>query len=611
MVPAVGDRAPGHESAIRVDGYAALRSYAAIGDGCTVALVAADGAIDWLSWPDLDSPSVFGALLDPDRGGECLVAPSVPFTTSRRYLPGTNVLETTFHTDAGTVRLLDALSLRGTRLGPARELQRRVEGLSGAVPMAWVVRPRFGYGQRPTRLGWRSGVPVATCGDEAMAVCAFAAGTPRVGDGCVEGSFTSEPASSAVVVLSGAFQEPMVFPTRDELDERFAHTVTSWQTWSAARTHEGPWREEVLRSALALKLLVYAPSGAVAAAATTSLPEELGGVRNWDYRFCWVRDAAFVLGALLRLGCAPEAEAYFWWLMQATQLTHPRLQPLYRLDGGTRVRERTLPLAGYRGSSPVRVGNAAAGQLQLDSYGELLQSAWLYAEGGGHIDAEIGRRLAAVADLVCALWPEPDAGIWEVRDAPRHFTHSKMLCWVALHRAGQLADHGLVPAEHRQRWRENADACEDFIEARCYSSAQASYTRAPGSDELDASVLLGVLSGYGNPSSARWRTTVDAVRRELGHGPYLRRYTGEDGVQGEEGAFISCSFWLAEALARTGRVDDATALMNRLIELSSDVGLYAEEIDPASDAFLGNLPQGLSHLALVSAATAVAEERSR
>jgi GH15 family glucan-1,4-alpha-glucosidase len=318
----------------------------------------------------------------------------------------------------------------------------------------------------------------------------------------------------------------------------------------------------------------------------------------------------FTLDALLLLGCAPEAQAYFWWLMHASQLTHPRLQPLYRLDGGAYAREQTLPLQGYRGSRPVRIGNAAAGQLQLDTYGELLQMAWVYAEAGNRVDADIGRRLAQVADLVCQIWRRPDAGIWEVRNEPAHFTHSKMMCWVALDRADRLAERGLVPARHRARWRQQAIAIGQFIEENCFSTRRRSYVRFAGGDELDAGVLLGLLSGYGQARSSRWTQTVDAIRRELGHGPYVHRYTGADGVSGEEGAFVSCSFWLAEALARTGRVDDASALMDELVALGNDVGLYAEEVDPATGAFLGNLPQALSHLSLISAAVAINDETS-
>jgi GH15 family glucan-1,4-alpha-glucosidase len=396
------------------------------------------------------------------------------------------------------------------------------------------------------------------------------------------------------------------FPTRDELDMRFDDTLSSWRAWAGARTFSGPWHSQVARSALALKLLVQASSGAVAAAATTSLPEEIGGERNWDYRFCWVRDAGFTLDALLSLGCAAEARGYFWWLMHASQLTHPRLQPLYRLDGGAHVRENSLALAGYRGSRPVRVGNAAADQLQLDTYGELLQTAWRYVNAGNRIDADIGRRLGEVADLVCRLWRCQDAGIWEVRSEPAHFTHSKMMCWIALDRAVRLADLGVVPARHRSRWLEHAGAITDFVEHECFSRRRQSYVRYAGGNELDASLLLGLLSGYGKPLSSRWRGTVDAIVRELGHGPYVHRYTGADGLAGGEGAFVSCSFWLAEALARTGRGVEATALMDQLVALGNDVGLYAEEIDPASGDFLGNLPQALSHLSLISAATAIA-----
>lgn len=589
----------------REDGFLPLRSYAALGDGRSIALVAEDGSIDWLAWPDLDSDAVFAALLDPSRGGSFRLAPVDASTVERRYLPGTTVLETVFHTATGSVRVLDALTLRGHGLGPLRELQRRVEGLAGTVEMTWSVEPRFGFGRRRARLGRRSGVPVATAGADAVAVLAVQAGTPSLGDGRIAGFFTSTAGSKSVLALSGAFGEPLVLPPMADLDDRFARTVEEWRRWSGALVCQDRWRESVIRSALLLKSLVFSPSGAVAAAATTSLPELIGGERNWDYRYSWVRDAAFTLGTLMRLGCTPEAEAYFWWLVQATQLTHPRLQPLYRLDGGPRARERTLPLRGYRDSRPVRVGNAAAGQDQLDSYGELLDCAWLHAQGGGRLDADIGRRLAQVADFVCDRWREPDAGIWEVRSDPQHFTHSKMMCWVALDRADRLASRGLLPSDRQARWRDEAAACAVFVERHCYSAEANSYSRSAGSEELDAGVLLGLLAGYGDSRSDRWRATVSAVRCQLGRGDLLQRYTGEDGLAGGEGAFVACAFWLAQAMARTGQVHAAAALMDRLVALTNDVGLLAEEIDPRSGAFLGNLPQGLSHLALISAAVEI------
>jgi GH15 family glucan-1,4-alpha-glucosidase len=568
--------------------------------------------VDWLALPALDSPSVFGAVLDARRGGRFSLAPDAPHTVARRYLPGTNVLETEFSTGSGRVRVTDAMTLPGNgALEPQRELSRRVEGLSGNVRMSWSVEPRFGYGASATRFGLRAGVPVATAGAEALAIRSFEAGAPEVADGAVGARFEASEGTRALISLCAARSEPLVIPTRDELEARLDATTVTWRRWTDSLRYAGPWREAVLRSALALKLLVQAPSGAVAAAATTSLPEDVGGERNWDYRYCWIRDSAFTLDAFLELGCAPEAQAYFWWLMQASQLTHPRLRVLYRLDGGAHAPEHVLALDGYRGSSPVRVGNAASAQLQLDTYGELLQTAWLYATTGHRIDRDIARRLAEIADLVCRLWREPDAGIWEVRSEPAHFTQSKMMCWVALDRACDLAGRGLIPGRHVRRWSFERRAIEDFVETRCFSVAKRSYVRAAGREELDASLLLGILLSYGDVGSDRWSGTIDAIRRELVSGPFVHRYTGEDGLDGTEGAFVACSFWLVDALARTGRIQEAVGLMDELVGLGNGVGLYAEEIDPATGAQLGNLPQGLSHLALISAALAIAAAGAR
>jgi len=572
-------------------------------------MVADDGTIDWLALPNLDSGTVFAAALDSRLGGCFALSPTVPYRVDRRYLPGTNVLQTTFHTAGGVVEVVDTMTVHGEALGPARELQRRIRGVAGQVPMAWRVYPRFGYSQQPTAVQWRGRIPVASSGSDAIAVCAFDAGTVQLVDAAINGRFETCEDSQALLALCAAHQEPLVFPSRTELDARFDKTVATWRAWAATRTVDGRWQDAVTRSALALKLLVHSPTGAVAAAATTSLPEQVGGPRNWDYRFCWIRDAAFTLNSLLRLGCAPEAQAYFWWLVHASQLTHPRLRPLYRLDGGARVIERDLPLDGYLGSRPVRIGNAAAEQRQLDVYGELLQTAWLYAEAGEAIDADIGKRLAEIADLVCRIWRMPDAGIWEVRSPPAHFTHSKMMCWVALDRAERLAERGLVPSRHRAVWASQATAIRAFVEDHCYSELLQSYRRSADREELDASVLLGLLSGYGDLSAPRWNHTVRSIRRDLSHGPYVYRYTGEDGLAGGEGAFVSCSFWLVEALALTGQQDEAANLMDDLVALSNDVGLYAEEIDPETGQFLGNLPQGLSHLSLISAATALAEAK--
>lgn len=590
----------------RTGGYVPLRDYALIGDGRTAALIARDGSVDWLGLPDVDSPTVFAAVLDAARGGRFLLQPEVPYQVGRRYLPGTNVLETTFTTAGGTVRVTDALTLRDdATLAPMRELQRRLDGVSGSVPLRWRVQPRFGYGFRSPRLARRAGVPVATAGRDALAVCAWDAGLPESDAGAIGGHCELRQGQRALIAMPFAHQEPLVLPARSECDARMEHTCAGWRRWARNRAYEGRWRDAVLRGALTLKLLVYAPSGAVAAAVTSSLPECVGGERNWDYRFSWVRDSAFTLDAFLRLGCPAEAHAYFWWLMHASQLTHPRLRVLYRLDGGGRTAERVLPLEGYRGSRPVRTGNAAAGQVQLDTYGELLQTAGLYAAAAGRLDADVARRLAELADFVCTTWQRPDSGIWEVRSAPVHFTQSKMMCWVALERAVALAERGLIPDRHLARWRSGQHAIRDFVETRCFSQHRRSYVRSADSEDLDAAVLLGLLHGYGDAHDPRMRATVDTLGRELRHGPYVDRYSGEDGLSGTEGAFLACSFWLAESLARTGHIDQAEELMDELVDLANDVGLYSEEIDPVTGAFLGNMPQGLSHLALISAACAI------
>jgi GH15 family glucan-1,4-alpha-glucosidase len=594
----------------RVRGYAPIRDYAAVGDGRTVALIARDGSIDWLCLPDLDSPSVLGALIDAERGGRFMIEPEAPYEASRRYLPETNVLETIFATHGGQVRVTDAMTLPGGELSPYRELVRRVEGLAGMVPLRWCLQPRFGYGGAKMWIERRAGVPVAVSGRDALALCSWEAGEPECAEQTITGRFGVGEGGGSLFVLSAAHQEPLVLPTREHAEARLQATGRSWRQWAGAREYSGPWREAVIRSALALKLLVYAPSGAIAAAATTSLPEEMGGERNWDYRFSWPRDAAFTLQALLALGCTPEANAFFSWILHASQLTHPRLQVLYRLDGRAEADEKSVAFAGYHGSRPVRVGNGAAAQTQLDVYGELLEAAWRFASATGGLDRDHGRRLAEIADFVCDSWEQPDAGIWETRSEPAHFIQSKMMCAVALERACELAKRDLLPSNHGERWSREQERIREFVETRGYSEHKRSYVRAVGEEELDASLLLAVLAGYDRPQAPRLLETVNGVRRELARGPLVHRYLGEDGLPGEEGAFLACSFWLVEAYARQGRVDEAAALMDELVPLANDVGLFAEEIDPATGEFLGNFPQGLSHLALINAAVSIEEART-
>jgi GH15 family glucan-1,4-alpha-glucosidase len=590
------------------DGYLPIRDYAAIGDGRSVALVARDGSIDWLCFPDLDSPSVFASLLDAERGGRFRLAPDEPHSVERRYVPHTNVLETTFTTAGGTARITDAMPLPATGLAPTRELARRIEGLSGSVPMRWSVEPRFEYARTRTRIARRGEFLVASAGPDALAVCSWEAGEPEVGEGEISAHFAIESGREALIDVAFAHGDPLIFPGREEVERRLRSTVEFWRRWAGGRSYDGPWREAVIRSALTLKLLIFAPSGAIAAAPTTSLPEAAGGERNWDYRFSWVRDASATLDALLRLGCPAEVEAFFWWLLHASQLTRPRVSVLYRLNGRAGAKEETLPLDGYRGSRPVRIGNRAVEQLQLDVYGHLVHTAWLYCGAGGELGRDTGRRVAETADLVCRVWPSPDSGIWEVRSEPRHFTQSKMMCWIALDRAARLADQGRIPNRSASRWRREAREIARFIGERCWSPRRRSFVRFPGAGEVDAGLLLPAVLGYGGEAETdRLAATVDRVRTELADGALLHRYRGEDGLRGREGSFLTCSFWLVDALARLDRVEEAVATMEDLLPLANDVGLYSEEIHPHSHEFLGNVPQGLVHLALVNAAVTVAE----
>jgi GH15 family glucan-1,4-alpha-glucosidase len=579
---------------VRIDGYLPLRDYAAIGDGRTCALVGRDGSIDWLCLPNVDSAPVFDRILD-ESGGRFELQPQHPFEAERRYRDGTNVLETTFRTDKGAVRVTDALTLHDDRaLAPLRELVRIVDGLEGSVDLRWRFLPRLDFGRRRLRIQRRSGALVAVNGKDAFALSSWDAG---------EESFAVDAGGRATFALTHAHMEPLVLACRADAERRVEEAAAFWQDWSARLTYEGPWRDAVVRSALALKLLAFSPSGCIVAAPTTSLPERIGGDRNWDYRFGWLRDGVYTLRALLELGCVEEARAFFWWQMHATRVSEPELRPLYCVDGGLRTDEEELGLPGYRGSAPVRTGNAAASQLQLDAYGPLLEGAWRFWSKTGSLGAARPKELAALADYVAREWRRPDSGIWESRDEPQHFVQSKAMCWSALDSCVRLAEEGVLTEQ--QLWRDEASRIRDWVESEGWDEEHG-YRCVPDADIVDASLLSIALCAYADAADERFLATVETIRRALGRGPFLYRFSGADEI---EGAFLTCSFWLVEALARAGRREEAAELMEQLLAAANDVGLYAEEIDPATGAFLGNLPQGLVHLALVNAAVSCADEQ--
>jgi GH15 family glucan-1,4-alpha-glucosidase len=540
----------------RIDGYAPIADYAAIGDGRSAALVARDGSIDWLCLPDFDGDAMLGALLDAESGGRFAIAPDEPFEATRAYVPDTNVLCTTMACASGSIRITDAMVDAG-----ARALVRRLAGLAGDVPLAVVLDAQGLLGEPPDRL--------------------------RLGDD---------------VLLAAALDDADA--TADELRVALASAEADDRIWAAGR-YDGPWRDEVVRSALAIRLLTHRPTGAMVAAPTTSLPEAIGGERNWDYRYAWVRDSMFGVDALLALSCAGEAEAFMRSIMDALVPRHPHVDPVFRISGGQDLEEREVDLPGYRGSRPVRVGNGAVDQFQLDVYGTVIQTAWQYGRRRGPLEDATYDRLADLADEICARWSQPDAGIWEVRGTPQHFTYSKMQSWAGLERAIELAKDGHIAGGRALPWRIERDGIREFVEQECWSEERGAWTRAAGSTEVDASLLLAGYVGYAEDGDPRFASTVRAIREELGEGALVRRYRCDDDLPGEEGAFLACSFWLADALSRVADRDEAAEVFEGALAYANDVGLFAEEADLSTGEALGNTPQALVHLSLICAARAI------
>ncbi len=587
----------------RTDGYVPIGDYAAIGDGRTVALVSADGSIDWLCLPELDSPSVFGALLDPATGGSFSLAPAVPYTATRAYLPQSNVLRTEYRTEHGAVQVTEALNVDPSQTTPWRELARRVEAVSGEVPMRWRLHPRFGYGGRSVQPEDRDDVLLWRDGGLLMAFRQWGAGESTRRAEVVEGEFTARAGESALLVLLAAEGPGLPIPHRHEVERRLEVTEGMWREWLAGGTYDGPWKDAVQRSLLAIRLLTHDPDGAIAAAGTTSLPETIGAGRNFDYRFAWVRDLSFTVDALLRVGMRELAHDSVTWLMRAIATTGPRIDPVYTLSGEVLRSQRELPLPGYRGSTPVNLGNQAGSQLQLGGFGDLIETIWRYVDAGNALSADAGARLADSADLLCSIWMREDAGLWELGESA-HYATSKIGCWTALHRMIELAERGWVPDRHLERWRTTRDEIHHYVNTELWSEEKQSYVMKAGSEMLDCGVLLAARRGFADPRGERMRGTIRAIRSELhAEGPLFYRYSG---MSQQENAFLACSFWMVEALALAGERNEATELMDALVALGNDVGLYSEEMEPHSHELRGNLPQALTHLALISAAAITA-----
>jgi GH15 family glucan-1,4-alpha-glucosidase len=585
-----------------------LEDYGLIGDMQTTALVGRDGGVDWLCLPRFDSASCFSALLGDERHGRWLLAPAGEVrATSRRYRPGTLILETDFETADGAVRVIDFMPRRGT--GPPR-LMRIVEGLRGRVPMRMEMSVRPDYASIRPWVEAASDGAIATAGPDA-----FRLSTPlplEVADGTVTAEFSALEGARERMTLSWhlSYEET---PSVEDADSALARTEAWWRDWTGRSTYDGAYRDEVLTSLIALKAMTSETTGAVVAAPTTSLPEEIGGVRNWDYRFCWLRDSVLALEALLAAGYVDEALAFRNFLLRAGTGDPAEIQIMYGVGGERRLTEFELDdLPGYEGSRPVRVGNAASEQFQLDVYGEVAGVMSVGAELVGRIDERLWPRWRAVIEHVETIWRGPDDGIWEARGPQRHYTYSKVMAWVVFDRGVRIAERFGVEAP-LERWKQVRDEIHAEVCEQGYDAERRTFTQYYGSTELDASVLNIPLVGFLPATDDRVTGTIDAVWRELGRDGFVSRYSTaetDDGLPGDEGQFLACSFWLVSALAQNGRVDEARALFERLTGLANDLGLLAEEYDVERGRLVGNFPQAFSHLTLVLAARDISAAES-
>jgi len=587
-----------------------IEDYAFLSDTQTGALVSRDGCVDWLCVPRFDSPACFASLIGDKENGHWRFFPDEEVTAvHRRYRGETLILETELETKSGAVRLIDFMPPRGKN----PDIIRIVEGLRGKVSMHMELIIRFDYGYIVPWVRRRKGfdgleaiagpnglilrTPVETCGKDLTTVAEF---TVAKGD--------SIP---FVLTWYASHTDP---PRKVNPEHALRDTEVFWGNWAKKFQSEGKWRDAVVRSLITLKGLTYAPTGGLVAALTTSLPEEIGGVRNWDYRYCWLRDAALILLVLLRAGYLEEATSWREWLLRAIAGSPAQMQTIYGVRGERRLIEYEIPwLSGYENSRPVRIGNAASNQFQLDVYGEVLAAAWQGHLAGIKMTEPDWALMVAIMKFLESHWQEPDEGIWEVRGGRQQFTHSKMMAWLAFDRAIKMVENcGCAAREHVDRWQKIRNQIHAQVCERGYNPKKKAFTQVYGSDALDASLLTMPLTGFLPVTDERVRGTIEAIQRELMHDGFVLRYrpqeTGVDGLPGSEGVFLPCSFWLADCLHLLGRKKEARELFERLLEVRNDLGLLAEEYDPRAKRQLGNFPQAFSHVALVSCARILSDE---
>lgn len=584
------------------EGYAPIHAYAAIGDGRSSALIAPDGSIDWWCAPCMDAPPLFDRLLDAPQGGRFVLQPKGVVSIRRCYLENSNVLETEVNTSGGRARITESLNSGPAGRLPWSELARRIEGLEGAVDFDLLYQPGTRAG---TCSPWMSDTPNG-CVHHVGPVMTMLRYPERTRiDVCddreVRGGLRVQAGDRELIALLASQDEVLPVPPLVDIDTRIDRSHREWQQWVDDLDCGATRRSEVICSALALKFLWFAPTGAIAAAVSASLPERIGGDKNWDYRYAWVRDAAYVIKTFLRVGALPDAKAGFSWLMTTIGEHRPGLSPCYTLRGERVEEERCIDVPGYRNSQPVRVGNTATDQLQTCAYGDILEMASRMIEAGHILDPNTARLLFELADECADSWMRKDNGFWELEEL-QHYTMSKVECWMALRRACELAEQGHITTARLPRWQRERDRILEWIDAHCWHEGRQTYLMHPGTDRLDASLMLASRFGLAEARRDRFIATREAIRRELADasGDLLWRYSG---MQQCEGTFISCAFWMVEAYGLLGEREEAGRLFDSLLcRVRNDVGLMPEMWDPHTDSGLGNTPQGLSHLALVHAA---------